>query len=77
MKIRLVLSLLVSLLFFYENKSEKLLKMMIGTTKNQTFSATNVKEKRIAEKQIAQQYKANFDVVVSNVKGDLNNDGIA
>lgn len=77
MKIHLHLLVLVSLLFFYENKSEKSSQIISETTKNQTFSGTKVKGNLLVEKQIAHQSKANFNMVVSNIKGDLNKDGVA
>ena len=76
MKTHLLLSLLITLLFSCRNNTDKSAQILDQTPNNQAVSMKEEIENVTAEEYIEQETDDNFKVIVSNVRGDLNNDGI-
>ena len=76
MKTHLFLSLLITLLFSCRNNTDKSAEILDQTPNNQTVSPEEDIENVTTEEYIEQETDDNFKVIVSNVRGDLNNDGM-
>ncbi len=76
MKTHLFISLLITLLFSCRNNTDKSAQILDQTPNNQAVSMKEEIENVTAEEYIEQETDDNFKVIVSNVRGDLNNDGI-
>lgn len=76
MKTHLLLSLLITLLFSCRNSTDKSTQLLDQTPNNQIVSLEEDIENVTTEEYIEQETDDNFKVIVSNVRGDLNNDGI-
>ena len=76
MKTHLLLSLLITLLFSCRNNTDKSAQILDQTPNNQAVSMKEEIENVTTEEYIEQGTDDHFKVIVSNVRGDLNNDGI-
>lgn len=76
MKTHLFLSLLITLLFSCRNSIDKSTEILDQNPNNQSVSIEEDIENITNEEYIEQETDDNFKVIVSNVRGDLNNDGI-
>lgn len=76
MKTHLLLSLLITLLFSCRNSTDKSTQLLDQTPNNQIVSLEEDIENVTTVEYIEQETDDNFKVIVSNVRGDLNNDGI-
>ncbi|MGV8993722.1 MAG: hypothetical protein ACOH1O_06420 [Flavobacterium sp.] len=76
MKTHLLLSLIIATLFSCRNNTDKSAEILDQTPNNQIVSLEEDIENVTTEEYIEQETDDNFKVIVSNVRGDLNNDGI-
>lgn len=76
MKTHLFLSLLITLLFSCRNSIDKSTEILDQNPNNQSVSLEEDIENITNEEYIEQETDDNFKVIVSKVRGDLNNDGI-
>lgn len=76
MKNRFLLSLMAFIFFCYKSDSKIHVDNFSRFSSNQLFSRYEMTENPNVEKLIAQHRDGNFDVVISNIKGDLNKDGV-